>query len=54
MKLLLLNSVCGIGSTGRICVEIARASEQNEQEDKITYGPDRHMPADTQKKLVLI
>lgn len=54
MKLLLLNSVCGIGSTGRICVDIAREYEQNGYDVKIAYGRDGHVPADAQKYAVRI
>jgi len=54
MKLLLINSVCGIGSTGRICVDLAREYEQNGYEVKIAYGRDGHVPEDAQKYAVRI
>lgn len=38
MRILIINSVCGIRSTGRICVDIARKSEENGHEVKIAYG----------------
>ena len=38
MKVLLINSVCGIGSTGRICADIAREMEAQGHEVKIAYG----------------
>ncbi len=37
-RLLLINSVCGIGSTGKICVDIAHEYEANGYEVKIAYG----------------
>lgn len=37
-RLLLINSVCGIGSTGRICVDIAHEYEAEGYEVKIAYG----------------
>ncbi len=45
VKCLIINSVCGIGSTGRICVDIAEELSKNGHEVKIVYGrepiPDR-------------
>lgn len=38
MKILQINSVCGIRSTGRICTDLAEALEQNGHECKIAYG----------------
>jgi len=38
MKLLLINSVCGIGSTGRICSAIADEYKSNGWEVRIAYG----------------
>lgn len=38
MKILLINSVCGIGSTGRICTDLAREFEDQGHEVKIAYG----------------
>ncbi len=38
MKVLQINSVCGIRSTGRICTDIADILEQNGHECKIAYG----------------
>lgn len=55
MKLLLINSVCGTGSTGRICVEIAREYEQNGYEVKIAYGRNEGtIPADARKYAVRV
>lgn len=38
MKVLIINSVCGIGSTGKICTDIARVLLENGHECKIAYG----------------
>lgn len=38
MKILIINSVCGIRSTGRICADIAEAYEKEGHEVKIAYG----------------
>ena len=38
MKILMINSVCGIRSTGRICTDIADALEKQGNEVKIAYG----------------
>lgn len=38
MKVLLINSVCGIGSTGRICTDIADQLAQEGNEVRIAYG----------------
>lgn len=37
-RLLMINSTCGIGSTGRICVELAKEFEKKGYEVKIAYG----------------
>ena len=34
----MINSVCGIGSTGRICTDLATSLEQHGHEVKIAYG----------------
>lgn len=38
MKILMINSVCGIRSTGRICTDIAETLEKEGHECKIAYG----------------
>lgn len=38
MKVLIINSVCGIRSTGRICTDLAEVLESNGHECKIAYG----------------
>ena len=34
----MINSVCGIGSTGRICTDVAYVLQENGHEGKIAYG----------------
>lgn len=38
MKVLMVNSVCGIRSTGRICTDLAKALRENGHECEIAYG----------------
>lgn len=38
MKVLMINSVCGVGSTGRICTDIAQSLEKEGHICKIAYG----------------
>ena len=40
MKTLLINSVCGVKSTGRICTDIAVQTEKDGSEVMIAYGRD--------------
>ena len=40
MKILMINGVCGILSTGRICTDLAIALEKEGHEVKIAYGRD--------------
>ena len=40
MKVLQINSVCGIRSTGRICADLADTLESRGCECKIAYGRD--------------
>lgn len=49
MKVLLINAVCGIKSTGRICIDIAKQYEDMGDEVKIAYGR-----GDLPEKYVLI
>ena len=53
-RLLLINSVCGIGSTGRICADIAREYEQDGYEVKIAYGRSDVLGEGTEKYAVRI
>ncbi|MBQ6979034.1 MAG: glycosyltransferase [Clostridia bacterium] len=54
MKILIINSVCGIGSTGRICTDIAREFEKNGDEVKIAYGRSNYVPEQFRKYSVKI
>lgn len=54
MRVLLINSVCGIGSTGRICEEIARAMERKGHEVKIAYGRGGTVPENCRRFAVRI
>lgn len=54
MKLLLINAVCGIGSTGKICGAIAQQYEQEGHEAKIAFGRNGYVPEQFQKYAVRI
>lgn len=54
MKVLMINSVCGIGSTGRICTNIAQELEKQGHEVKIAYGRDAYVPEQFRKYAVRI
>lgn len=54
MKCLIINSVCGVGSTGRICTDIARQLEEKGYEVKIAYGRKGTVPEQFQKFAVRI
>lgn len=54
MKVLLINSVCGTGSTGKICASIAQQYEHEGNEAKIAYGRDGYVPEPFQKYAVRI
>lgn len=54
MRVLQINSVCGIRSTGRICVEIAKELESQGAEVKIAYGRLDQVPPDVEKYAVRI
>ena len=41
MKILMINVVCGIRSTGRICTDLATALEAQGHEVKIAYGREK-------------
>lgn len=53
MKILMINVVCGIRSTGRICTDLATALETQGHEVKIAYGRET-VPAQFQKYAVKI
>lgn len=54
MKVLFINSVCGIGSTGRICTDLAQQLEAEGNEVKIAYGRNGIVPEKFQKYAVRI
>ncbi len=54
MKVLLINSVCGIGSTGRICADIARALKAEGNEVRVAYGRSATVPENCRKYAVRI
>lgn len=53
MKVLMINVVCGIRSTGRICTDLATALEAQGHEVKIAYGRE-NVPKQFQKYAVRI
>lgn len=53
MKILMINVVCGIRSTGRICTDLATALEAQGHEVKIAYGRE-NVPEQFQKNAVRI
>lgn len=53
MKVLMINSVCGIRSTGRICTDLADVLVENGYEVKIAYGRE-NVPEKYQKYAVRI
>ena len=54
MRILLINAVCGTGSTGKICGAIAQEYEQQGHTAKIAYGRDGFVPEQFQKYAVRI
>lgn len=54
MKVLFINAVCGTGSTGKICAELAEKFEAEGHEVKIAYGRDGFVPEKYQKYAVRI
>lgn len=44
MRVLLINAVCGTGSTGKICAELAEKYENEGHEVRIAYGRDGFVP----------
>ena len=54
MRVLFINSVCGIGSTGRICADLAEKYEAQGYEVKIAFGRDGNVPEKYEKYAVRI
>lgn len=54
MRVLLINAVCGTGSTGKICGELADAYSADGHEVKIAYGRYGYVPAQFEKYAVRI
>lgn len=54
MRILFINSVCGIGSTGRICTDLAQQFETKGHEVKIAYGRNGNVPKKFTKYAVRI
>ena len=54
MKVLLINGVCGTGSTGKICAQLAEDFEKEGHTVKIAYGRDGFVPEQYQKYAVRI
>lgn len=54
MKILFINSVCGIGSTGRICTDLAQQFETEGNEVKIAYGRKETVPEPFEKYAIRI
>ena len=53
MKVLMINVVCGIRSTGRICTDLAVELEKQGHEVKIAYGRE-NVPKQFQKYAIRI
>lgn len=54
MKVLFINSVCGTGSTGRICTDLAKEFEDNGDTVKIAYGRNNYVPEEYKKYAIRI
>ena len=54
MRVLFINAVCGTGSTGKICAELAEKYELDGCEVKIAYGRHAYVPEKYQKYAVRI
>ena len=54
MRVLLINSVCGIGSTGRICTDLAKEYEANGDTVKIAHGRSGNVPERFEKYAIRI
>lgn len=54
MKVLIINEVCGTGSTGKICVTLAKQFLENGDEVKIAYGRLDSVPKECEEYAVCI
>lgn len=54
MKILIVNSVCGIGSTGRICTDLSKKFEADGHDVKIAFGRSSTVPEQFKKYAVRI
>lgn len=55
MRILLINTVCGVTSTGKICTDLAQVYEENGHEVRIAYGrDDKGMPEKFKKYAIRI
>lgn len=54
MKIVFINSVCGIRSTGRICADLAKSYEEKGDECKIAYGREDTISEECKKYAVRI
>ena len=54
MKVLFVNTVCGSGSTGRICADLAASLEAQGNEATIAYGRESVMPDAVREKTIRI
>lgn len=54
MKVLFINAVCGTGSTGKICIELAKKYETEGHEVKIAYGRHAYVPDEYKKYAIRI
>lgn len=54
MRILLINAVCGTGSTGRICAELAERLTAEGHEVRIAYGRNDNVPEQYRKYAVRI
>ena len=54
MKVLMINSVCGIRSTGRICTDLATALTEEGNEVKIAYGREYVPALEVDRQLLIL
>ena len=54
MRVLIINEVCGTGSTGRICSDLAFELDKQGHEVKIAYGRHGYVPENCKKYAIRI